>query len=59
MARIGDRSEMEAFVRAVDLGSFSAAARELKLTPSALSKLVNTPELKDIRNGTTLYVFGL
>lgn len=40
MARIGDRSEMEAFVRATDLGSFSAAARALKLTPSALSKLV-------------------
>ena len=40
MARIGDRSEMEAFVRAVDLGGFSAAARELGVSPSALSKLV-------------------
>ena len=44
MARLGDRSEMEAFVRAVDLGSFSAAARELDLTPSALSKLVTRLE---------------
>jgi DNA-binding transcriptional LysR family regulator len=35
---------MEAFVRSVELGSFSAAARELKLTPSALSKLVNRLE---------------
>jgi DNA-binding transcriptional LysR family regulator len=35
---------MEAFVRAVEMGSFSAAARELKLTPSALSKLVTRLE---------------
>lgn len=36
-----DRSaEMTAFVRAVDSGGFSAAARELGLTPSALSKLI-------------------
>jgi DNA-binding transcriptional LysR family regulator len=35
---------MEAFVRAVELGSFSAAARELKLTPSTLSKLVTRLE---------------
>ena len=44
MARIGDRGEMEAFVRAVELGGFSAAARDLKLTPSALSKLVTRLE---------------
>jgi DNA-binding transcriptional LysR family regulator len=44
MARIGDRGEMEAFVRSVELGGFSAAARELKLTPSALSKLVTRLE---------------
>jgi DNA-binding transcriptional LysR family regulator len=44
MSRIGDRGEMEAFVRSVDLGSFSAAARELELTPSALSKLVTRLE---------------
>ena len=31
---------MAALVRTVDCGSFSAAARELELTPSALSKLV-------------------
>lgn len=40
-----DRSaQMTAFVRSVDTGSFSAAARELKLTPSALSKLVTRLE---------------
>jgi DNA-binding transcriptional LysR family regulator len=44
MARIGDRGEMEAFVRAVELGGFSAAARQLKLTPSAISKLVTRLE---------------
>ncbi len=44
MKRIGDRGEMEAFVRSVELGGFSAAARELKLTPSALSKLVSRLE---------------
>ena len=32
--------EMEVFVRAVELGSFSAAGRRLGLTPSAVSKLV-------------------
>src|SRR5882672_3048091 len=35
---------MEAFVRSIELGGFSAAARELKLTPSALSKLVSRLE---------------
>lgn len=44
MWRIGDRGAMQAFVRAVELGSFSGAARELKLTPSALSKLVTRLE---------------
>ena len=44
MARIGDRGEMEAFVRSVDLGGFSAAARELGMSPSALSKLVSRLE---------------
>jgi DNA-binding transcriptional LysR family regulator len=44
MPRIGDRRELEAFVRAMELRSFSAAARELKLTPSALSKLVTRLE---------------
>ncbi len=37
--------EMKAFVRAVELGGFSAAARDLGLTPSALSKL--TTRLED------------
>jgi DNA-binding transcriptional LysR family regulator len=32
--------EMEVFVRAVELGGFSAAARALQMTPSAVSKLV-------------------
>jgi len=35
---------MEAFVRAMELRSFTAAARELKQTPSALSKLVTRLE---------------
>lgn len=40
-----DRSaQMTAFVCAVDAGSFSSAARELDLTPSALSKLVTRLE---------------
>jgi len=36
--------EMEVFVRAVELGSFSAAARKLRLTPSAVSRLVSRIE---------------
>src|SRR5438552_12879497 len=32
--------EMETFVRVVEHGAFSAAARSLRMTPSALSKLV-------------------
>ena len=44
MGRIGGRGEMEAFVRSVELASFSAAARELRLTPSAVSKLVTRLE---------------
>ncbi|MFC5586528.1 LysR family transcriptional regulator [Nitratireductor kimnyeongensis] len=42
MARIEvNRSgEIEVFVRVVELESFSAAARDLKMTPSAVSKLV-------------------
>jgi len=40
-----DRSaEMTALVRAVEAGGFSAAARELGLTPSALSKLISRLE---------------
>jgi len=36
--------EMVAFVRAVERGGFSAAARDLELTPSAVSKLVTRLE---------------
>jgi DNA-binding transcriptional LysR family regulator len=36
--------EMRAFVRSVELAGFSAAARDLDLTPSALSKLVTRME---------------
>ena len=37
-------NEMLVFSRVVDLGSFSAAARELGLTPSAVSKLISRLE---------------
>jgi len=37
-------SDMTAFVRAVELGGFSTAAREMGLTPSAISKLVTRLE---------------
>ncbi|HVI88161.1 MAG TPA: LysR family transcriptional regulator [Dongiaceae bacterium] len=42
MARLDvNRSgEMEVFVRVVDLGGFSAAARAFRMTPSAVSKLI-------------------
>lgn len=36
--------EMKAFVRTVELGGFSAAARDLSLTPSALSKIATRLE---------------
>ena len=38
--------EMEVFVRAVELGGFSAAARALAITPSAVSKLVGRLEAR-------------
>lgn len=45
MEREQDRtSRMEAFVRVVNAGSFSAAARAMNLTPSAVSKLVSRIE---------------
>src|SRR5687767_2433240 len=44
MMEAGSRDEMAAFVRSVELGGFSAAAREVNLTPSALSKLVSRLE---------------
>src|SRR5260370_15474432 len=37
-------AEMEVFVRVVDLGGFTAAAREFRLTPSCVSKLVSRLE---------------
>lgn len=39
-------AEMEAFVRVVELGGFSAAGRDLGLTPSALSKLASRLEAR-------------
>ncbi|GAB2889656.1 LysR family transcriptional regulator [Paralcaligenes sp. KSB-10] len=46
MARldINRSGEMEVFVRVVEQGSFSAAARALRMTPSAISKLVGRLE---------------
>lgn len=38
--------EMEAFVRVVESGGFSAAARALEITPSAISKLVGRLEAR-------------
>ena len=48
MARLDvNRSgEMEVFVRVVELGGFSAAARALRMTPSAISKLVGRLEAR-------------
>src|SRR5215471_15689965 len=37
-------AEMRVFVRVIERGSFSAAAEELHLTPSAVSKLVTRLE---------------
>ncbi|HLZ66670.1 MAG TPA: LysR family transcriptional regulator [Aliidongia sp.] len=48
MARLDvNRSgEMEIFARVFELGGFSAAARELRMTPSAISKLVGRLETR-------------
>jgi len=48
MARLDvNRSgEMEVFVRVVELGGFSAAARAFRMTPSAVSKLVGRLEAR-------------
>ncbi|MFK4752770.1 MULTISPECIES: LysR family transcriptional regulator [Oceanospirillaceae] len=55
MARqeINRSAELEVFVRVVDAGNFSAAARALDMTPSAVSKLVARLE---VRLGTRLLV---
>ncbi|HWM61213.1 MAG TPA: LysR family transcriptional regulator, partial [Rhizomicrobium sp.] len=39
-------AEMEVFARVVDLGGFSAAAHEFRLTPSGVSKLVSRLEAR-------------
>jgi DNA-binding transcriptional LysR family regulator len=39
-------AEMEVFVRVVELGGFTAAAREFRLTPSGVSKLVSRLEAR-------------
>jgi DNA-binding transcriptional LysR family regulator len=39
-------AEMEVFVRVVDLGGFTAAARAFRLTPSAVSKLLSRLEAR-------------
>src|SRR5438105_12525184 len=41
---MGIPSDMTAFVKAVELGGFSMAAREMGLTPSAVSKIVTRLE---------------
>ncbi|EIM71588.1 LysR family transcriptional regulator, partial [Nitratireductor aquibiodomus RA22] len=48
MARveINRSGEIEVFVRVVELQGFSAAARDLKMTPSAVSKLVGRLEAR-------------
>jgi hypothetical protein len=48
MARLDvNRSgEMKVFVRVVELGGFSAAARAFRMTPSAVSKLVGRLEAR-------------
>jgi DNA-binding transcriptional LysR family regulator len=39
-------AEMEVFVRVVDLGGFTQAARKLRLTPSGVSKLISRLETR-------------
>ncbi len=39
-------SEMVVFVRVVEAGNFSGAARELRLTPSAVGKLIGRLEAR-------------
>lgn len=50
---LGETSGLMAFVRAVEAGSFSAAARDLNTTPSAISKSVARLEKKI---GTRLFL---
>jgi DNA-binding transcriptional LysR family regulator len=48
MARsdVNRSGEMEVFARVFELGGFSAAARELRMTPSAISKLIGRLETR-------------
>lgn len=48
MARwdINRLAEMEVFVRVIELGNFSAAARDFRMTPSAVSKLLTRLETR-------------
>ncbi|NVZ50641.1 LysR family transcriptional regulator [Pseudomonas sp. B6002] len=48
MARwdINRLAEMEVFVRVIELGNFSAAARDFRITPSAVSKLLTRLETR-------------
>lgn len=75
MARpdINRSGEIEVFVRVVEVGSFSAAARALRMTPSAVSKLIarlearlgarlvsrSTRKLQLTPEGTAFYESGL
>ncbi|RVA45438.1 LysR family transcriptional regulator, partial [Mesorhizobium sp. M7A.F.Ca.US.001.01.1.1] len=75
MARpdINRSGEIEVFVRVVEEGSFSSAARALRMTPSAVSKLIarlearlgarlvsrSTRKLQLTPEGTAFYESGL
>src|SRR6059058_4289852 len=45
-ADVNRSGEMEVFVRVIETGGFSAAARALRMTPSAVSKLVGRLEAR-------------
>ena len=47
---------MRVFVRAIERGSFTRAASDLKLTPSAVSKLVRRLEARDPDDGEELTI---
>jgi len=60
-----DTQKYRAFIRSVDLGSFSAAAEEMRFTPSGISHMVSAVEnevgcelLKRGRNGVSLNPSG-
>jgi DNA-binding transcriptional LysR family regulator len=45
-SEVNRSAEMEVFVRVVEAGGFSAAARTLRMTPSAISKLIGRLETR-------------